>query len=406
MTIEATYQLEKVKALSEAKAIVEQCKSQIGKIININNRHDSHRPPAPFNLGDLQSEAHRVFCFSPSYTLAVAEKLYLRALISYPRTSSQKIPPTINYRKIISDLSRLTTYSQYEAVAKTRDDGPQAPYKNLALKLLSRPHIFPAEGRKTDPAHPAIYPTGQNPKGRLDRSELKIFDLITRRFLASFGEPAVSQLTRLWIEVKGIFLFRAHAMKALSDGWMIYYRPYISKTGFDSDNDFSELCEGDLLKNSNTRLVEHLTQPPSRYNQASLLRRMEKDNIGTKATRSDIISTLFKRNYISNINSQEREVINNKQQEQEGRFAGIKATEIGFEVIQTMRKYVPEIVSDDLTRSTEAKLEEIESGKINCEVVVQDTIDKLKRIINSFRKNESIIGHQIIEAIIASNEIR
>jgi DNA topoisomerase-1 len=97
--------------------------------------------------------------------------------------------------------------------------------------------------------------------------------------------------------------------------------------------------------------VEKFTQPPPRFNQASLLEEMEKEKIGTKATRSEVIGTLFKRNYITSTTTHSSGT------------GGIEATEIGFKIIQSMRKYVPNIVSTDLTRSMEDELECIESGK-------------------------------------------
>jgi DNA topoisomerase-1 len=129
---------------------------------------------------------------------------------------------------------------------------------------------------------------------------------------------------------------------------------------------------------------------------------MEKDNIGTKATRSDIISTLFKRNYIGNVTSYQSEETNNQQRR--AVRAGIEATDIGFEIIQSMRKYIPEIVSKDLTRSTEVQLEEIESGRMKSTVVVENAIDKLKQTVISFKKNEIDIGRQITDALIITRE--
>src|ERR671929_1224418 len=190
--IRADYYQRKISTLAQATLIVDACTNQDGKIIKIGKQKVTFRAPNPFNLGDLQKEAYRVFRFSPSYTLSIAEKLYLVALISYPRTSSQKLPISIDYKKIISDLSRINSN-----------------YTNLAKTLLGIDHLAPNEGSKTDPAHPAIYPTGMKPKGKLQGIEAKIFDLIIKRFFASFGKPAVSRLITATIQVKNDYLFRA-----------------------------------------------------------------------------------------------------------------------------------------------------------------------------------------------------
>ena len=90
--IKANYYQQKISALSQATSIVNSCTNENGKITRIENQKVTFRAPTPFNLGDLQKEAYRVFKFSPSYTLTIAEKLYIDALISYPRTASQQLP--------------------------------------------------------------------------------------------------------------------------------------------------------------------------------------------------------------------------------------------------------------------------------------------------------------------------
>ncbi|MGB8935374.1 MAG: DNA topoisomerase I [Candidatus Nitrosopolaris sp.] len=361
------YYQQKISALSQATSIVNACKKQDGRITKIEKQKVTLRAPTPFNLGDLQKEAYRVFRFSPSYTLSIAEKLYIAALISYPRTSSQKLPTSINYKKIISNLSKIGY-----------------PYTNLAAALLTRDHLSPNEGNKTDPAHPAIYPTGEKPKNKLAGIELKLFDLIMRRFLATFGDPTINEHTTVAILVKDNHIFKADGKKMLYEGWMYFYKPYINSIG----SELPELHEGDILRNVAVTMDEKFTQPPPRFNQASLLEEMEKEKIGTKATRSEVISTLFKRNYITTTRSNGR--------------GGIQATEIGFEIIQSMRKYVPSVVSTDLTRSMEEQLEEIASGKVRSTLVIENVIAKLTGTMITFKEKEIEIGKQITEAVIIS----
>ena len=128
-------------------------------------------PPVPFNIGDLQKEAYRAFGYTPSRTLHIAERLYLGALISYPRTGSQRLPSSINYRQILRGIGRAREYSVF--VAELMKGEPK-----------------PVQGAKSDPAHPAIHPTGERPSWTLDSSESALLDLVTRRFLAAFGPSA------------------------------------------------------------------------------------------------------------------------------------------------------------------------------------------------------------------------
>ena len=105
--IKAHYYQQKINTLSQATSIVSACANEDGVVRGIEHQKATLKAPTPFNLGDLQKEAFRVFKFSPSYTLTIAERLYIEALISYPRTSSQKLPKSINYKKIISALSKI-----------------------------------------------------------------------------------------------------------------------------------------------------------------------------------------------------------------------------------------------------------------------------------------------------------
>src|SRR5215203_2488518 len=284
-TIKAQYYLQKIHTLSKATSIVDTCTNQDGKVTEIKHKNVALKAPNPFNLGDLQKEAYRIFKFSPSYTLSTAEKLYLNTLISYPRTSSQKLPSSVSYRKIISGLSKIgaAALGNNEKIGSFNSSICIGPYTKLAEVLLSKYYLSPNEGRKTDPAHPAIYPTGEKPKGRLDVAQLKLLDLIIKRFLATFGEPAISQDTTVTILVKGDHVFIADEKKTIYEGWMNFYKPYTTRS--ETQLHLPETHNGNILRNAVMIMTEKLIQPPRRFNQASLLEKMEKENIGTKATR-------------------------------------------------------------------------------------------------------------------------
>jgi DNA topoisomerase-1 len=356
--------------------------TKMARLPSIKDEKVAFRAPSPFSLGDLQKEAYRVFKFSPSYTLTIAEKLYLDALISYPRTSSQRLQISINYKKLISCLSNIVL---------STDGG--TPYSILALKLLAKGHLSPNEGRKTDPAHPAIYPTGQKPKRRLQDVEIKLLDLIIKRFLATFSDSAIIQHKTITILIKDKHIFNAGAKKMLYEGWMSFYKPYIDSAIQGIQTYLPLLLNGDILKNVAIIMNMNFTQPPVRFSQASLLEGMEKEKIGTKATRSEIIETLFKRNYISSTTYRKGDTRRTIR-------TGIEATDIGFEIIQSMRKYIPKIVSTDLTRCMEEQLEEIEVGNAKSPVIIDTAINRLKKAIVTFKENEMDIGQQITDAVL------
>ena len=358
--IQAFYEKDKIHTLLEANSIINACNGKDGLVNQIKVQKMLLHPPTPFNLGDLQKEAYRVFKFSPTYTLSIAERLYLNAMISYPRTSSQKLPLSIDYKKIIARLSKVNSN-----------------YVSLTAALLSKDRLLPNEGIKTDPAHPAIYPTGEKPKRQLDRMHCKIYDLIVRRFLATFGDPAINQHTTASIDINGSYVFKSEGKSKIHEGWIHFYEPYF----IFHEVELPKLNQGDILRNVAVISKEKFTQPPFRFNQASLLEKMEKEQIGTKATRAQIISTLFNRNYI--VTSQ--------------KFFGIEATDLGFAVIETMKKYVPNIVSTDFTRAMEKDLENIEICKSKSFLIIEYAVDNLIEWLTRFKEKDVDRGDKITD---------
>jgi len=347
----AQYVRPRVGSLAEAREILAACTGIDGTVKDIVVRKIVLAQPTPFNTGDLQREAYRLFKTSPGYTLAIAEKLYLLALISYPRTSSQKLPSSIGYAKIISGLAGIGSYGR------------------LTAMLLSRGRLTPKEGSMTDPAHPAIYPTGAAPRQKLGGLEFKIYDLIVKRFLATFGDPASRQSTEVTIDVAG-HEYGAEGSKPLYEGWTVFYRPYVSL----EHNELPELREGDKVENLKTEMEEKFTQPASRYNQASLLARMEQERIGTKATRADIIATLIKRNYATTTRG------------------GIEVTDLGFAIIESMKAFVPAIISTELTRSMEDEHDPVENGTADSTDAIERATDTLIGSLSAFLEKRTEIG--------------
>jgi DNA topoisomerase-1 len=228
----------------------------------------------------------------------------------------------------------------------------------------------------TDPAHPAIYPTGVAPRQKLSGLELKVYDLIVRRFLAAFGDPAVSRRINITVDVSGN-IFGAEGMTLTYEGWIVLYKPY---TRF-NQRVLPELHKGDVLKNVGVEMEEKFTQPPYRYSQASMLAKMEQEKIGTKATRADIISTLFKRNYVA------------------AGKGGIEVTDLGFAIIDSMREFAPSIISTNMTRLMEEELANVEQGSADSISVIEQAAERLLESLSSFLEKEADIGAQINSAV-------
>ncbi|MDP3992145.1 MAG: DNA topoisomerase I [Nanoarchaeota archaeon] len=320
-----------------------------GKIADVNTEKKQQEipPNPPFNLTNLQTEAYRLFGINPAKTLQLAQSLYLAGLISYPRTSSQKLPISINYREILRNLS--------------------IEYK--AEKFLTR--AAPVEGKKTDPAHPSIYPTGN--KGEMGEDERKVYDLIVRRFLSLFCEDAVLENKVITAKVNGFnFVKRGSSVK--NPGWMKIYPIKMPEAHLPDVTG--------KVRISDSRMEEKETQPPRRFSPASLVSELEKRNLGTKATRAAVLETLYDRGYVQG--------------------QSIKATPLGISLIETLEKHSPIIIDEALTRKFEKEMDEIQKMKRGLlekeEKVIGEAKSTITKISGQFKQKEAEIGEELAGA--------
>ena len=355
-TYPVDYEKRIIEKQTDADTIVQACSGKEGIIEQIEQKTTQLPPPTPFDLGSLQSEAYNLFGYTPRRTGQIAERLYLDALISYPRTSSQKLPPAIGYEAILKGLEQ------------------EPAYKSLASELLQKAQLKPWEGSKTDPAHPAVYPTGNKPKRMLEEPERRIWDLVTRRFMAVFGDAATKQSMKATINVNGHH-FYLRGRQILSSGWMKYYKPYARS----EEILLPSVKEGQTVQLTRVAREDKFTQPPPRYNPSSLLKMMEKEGIGTKATRAEIIETLYKRRYITD----ERIIV----------------TDLGFDVVQVLRKHASSVISVKLTRDLEQKMDRIQDKMEKRENVLAEAIDTLRPVLDEMKRQETIIGQALTEAL-------
>lgn len=341
---------------SEADKMVNDCSN--GKCVVEKKERARFRlmPPCPFDLGSLQREAFRILGFTPMRTSTVAQRLYLAALISYPRTSSQKLPRAIGYEKILNNLGR---YREFE--------------KQVA-EILSMPCLKPIEGKRDDPAHPAIYPTGNLPEKNLDLNARKLWAIVVKRFFAVFGEPAVREKTKISFNVGGNLFFLSGS-KTLDKGWVRLYEPFLRL----DDKCLPSLEEGQELHIKKVILEHGFTKPSPRYTTGSLLAKMEKDEIGTKATRAGIIQTLYDRKY----------VVGEK----------IEVTDLGLEVVEVLERYCSPITSLSLTHELEHAMDEIQKGRLTKTKVLSAAIKNLTLATTRLKEAELTIGQRLGHAV-------
>ena len=344
------------ESLSEATLIRDVCKTREGQIQAIDVKEYPQNPPFPFDLTSLQSEAYRLFRYTPMRTSSILQHLYINALISYPRTSSQKLPPSIGYRNILKRLSKTPAY-----VMQT-------------TQLLTKSTLKPHEGKKFDPAHPAIYPTGNLPEKPLATMEHNIFDLVVKRFLAVFGDPAIMQSVNVTVGINDN-RFGFCAERTLMDGWMKYYKPYVQP----KNDTLPRLIEGEKVCVKSVTLNSQFTKAPARYNPRSLLLKMEKEEIGTKATRAATIQTLQDRKYVTGTGS-------------------FMVSDLGFEVAEVLSKYCPAVVSSKMTKKLEEEMGEIQQGKQTKQAVLLQATETLREVTSELKVQEAAIGAQLSQA--------
>jgi DNA topoisomerase-1 len=176
------------------------------------------------------------------------------------------------------------------------------------------------------------------------------------------------------VKVNGHSFF-LRGRRILKKGWMTFYKPYSRA----EEVFLSSIKEGDNVKFRRVALEDKFTSPPPRYNPSSLLKKMEILGIGTKATRGEVIQTLFNRGYI--------------------RDERITVTDLGFDVIAILGRYAPKVISVKLTQELESKMEQIQSSRETRENVLEKVVEQLKPQLKQFKENEESIGEVLSEAI-------
>ncbi|MEM0147182.1 MAG: DNA topoisomerase I, partial [Candidatus Micrarchaeaceae archaeon] len=345
---------------SKAKELVDNAKTE-GKAIvaSFETKSLKLRPLPPFDLTSLQLAASGAHGIDPSRTLAIAQSLYEHSYISYPRTSSQKLPKTLNLPRIIESISQ------------------QEKYKELAMSLLNERRFVPAEGKKEDEAHPAIFPTGEQPK-KLTQEEEKIYDLVVRRFLAAFAPYAEIEEAKAMLDVNGE-AYEAKGSRVVNEGWLSFYPFYKVK-----ELPLQRFEKGEVIDINKAEYKKQKTKPPERYTKASLIALLEEKNLGTKATRAEIIDTLFKRGYV--------------------RSSKLEITKLGYSVCAALSKYAPEIIDENLTRKLETDMDGVAHGAVKKDDVINEGKVIITQAIDKFKANEKEIGEALLSGIVESEK--
>lgn len=357
----------KFMSVEEGEKFLDEVKSAPFTVTDVKIKKGDEFPPRLFDLTSLQVECNKKFSFSADDTLQLIQSLYEKKLTTYPRVDTTFLSDDM-YPKIPNILRGLRGYELYTQLLLGKD------------KLPKSKKVFD-NSKVTD--HHAIIPTGMVASNISDR-ERKVYDLITKRFIAAFFPNCKISTTTVLGEAKEV-PFKVTGKQILDPGWRVVFTKEEASQADDSDKekDDEEATLPAFKKGESGEhqpsLLEKQTQPPKPFTEATLLRAMEtagklvdndelrdalKENgIGRPSTRAAIIETLFKRNYIR----KERK--------------NLIATDTGIHLINTIHEEL--LKSAELTGIWEKKLREIEKGKYDAKNFMNELKEMVRLVVDN-----------------------
>lgn len=373
---------ERLWSRTAAESVVAACRNKIGTVTE-ESKPTTQMAPGLFDLTSLQREANARFGFSAKNTLGLAQALYEKhKVLTYPRTDSRHLPEDY-----------IDTVKQTLQVVSENNN-----YQRFASQILNKNWVKPNKrifdnSKISD--HFAIIPTLQAPKN-LSEPEQKLYDLVTRRFMAVFFPAAEFQVTTRYTEVTG-HQFKTEGKVMTNPGWLAIYGkdvPGADKDGKDGgDGTLVEVAKGEKVRTEKVDIHDLVTKPPARYTEATLLSAMEgagklvdseelRDamagkGLGTPATRAAIIEGLITEKYLIR---EGREMI-----------PSAKA----FQLMTLLHGLgVDELTEPELTGGWEYKLSQMERGNISREEFMQEIAQMTQIIVKRAKEydNDTIPG--------------
>lgn len=327
-----------IKTKEETDKILKDLDGAGYKVADIQRKETKKNPLPPFQTSTLQQSAWQKLKFPAKMTMSLAQNLYENGIITYHRTDSL----SLSEQSLIAAQKFITT-----------------AYGNNYF--AGAPRRFKTKSKNAQEAHEAIRPTDpsvtpEKLTGELDKRQLKIYDLIWRRFIASQMAPAVFDSTGVDIETmpqeekkSSNYTFRANGSIMKFDGFLKTYNMKFS------ENELPDLKKDEILDLKELISTQHFTQPPARYNDASLIKKLEELGIGRPSTYAPIISTIQDRRYV--------------EKNEEKRF---QPTEMGMKVNNMLVEHFPKIVDYQFTAKMEEEFDGIAQGKIKWMPIIKE----------------------------------
>ena len=331
-----------------------------GTVTDVAKRSRKQQPPVPFNTTSLQAAA-AAEGISPARTMRIAESLYMSGLISYPRVDNTVYPRSLDLEGIVKGLA--TNSPALAPVCK---------------KVLAGP-MKPTRGKTETTDHPPIHPTGQGDPTTLDGGQLKLYNLIARRFLATLMGPATIENTKVSIDVAGE-PFAASGDVLVDAGFREAY-PY----GLKRDEQLPALDAGDVVDVHDVNLEAKQTEPPARYSQGKLVQEMEKRGLGTKSTRASIIERLYQVRYLKN--------------------DPIEPSQLGMAIVDALSQFAPRITTPEMTAELDEDMTHVAEGQDTQTHVVDHSRALLAGMLDNLIEHKDDLGEAISDAVTADARV-
>ncbi|GAA4715747.1 DNA topoisomerase III [Brevibacillus fulvus] len=346
-----------------AQKIAAFCERKPAEVAKVNTERKEFQPPFLFNLSSLQATANRLYKFSPKKTLDIAQQLYLKGYLSYPRSDSSFV--TAGEAQTFPDiLAKLKRKQEYASLFPT------------PVHSLRNNRRYVNEKKVTD--HYAIIPTEQVPDlAKLSSEESKLYDLVARRLIAAHYDAAVFDYTTITTLVDGRAEFISKGKVQINEGWRKVIMPHETDER-DEEKALPAVAEGESGKVKTVKVKAGKTQPPKRYTEGQLITLMKTagkhldneelekvlmktEGLGTEATRAGIITMLKERKYI--------EVKKNQ----------VFATEKGMLLIDLIGDKI--LASPEMTARWEQRLAEIGQGEAPAESFMEQARKLTQKIV-------------------------
>jgi len=348
------------EAEADAKAALKRAqRAPHATVTSVTARTRVDKPVPPFNTTSFLQAAGRIGV-SANAAMNIAESLYMRGYISYPRTDNTVYPPSLGLGEILDNLRK-------------------GEFRPLIEEILEQETIVPVKGPKTATDHPPIHPVEAAKRPELKPDEWKVYELVVRRFLATLAPEAKTETVTVKTDIGGE-PFVSKGTRVVEAGWRRFY-PYLEI----KETILPKVEEGDKLKVVRVWDERKETQPPPRWSQGALITEMEKLGLGTKATRHTIIQKLYDREYI----------IQNP----------AVPTEVGKIVIEALENHAQLITQHEMTAQLEADMELIATGEKTFEEVTEESKELLRKVMDQLEEKKKEIGDEIKLAIRRHNTI-